>query len=63
MVLLKPRARRLPEQIYTAAIAVAGTENNPNPQIIVYSNNVGALKILIDDHNQMVKSRQAKTKK
>ena len=62
LVLLKPRARRLPEQVYVAAIAVAGTETSITPQILVYSNNIGALQQLVNDHNEMVKVRKAAAK-
>jgi len=59
-VLLKPRARKLPDQAYMAAIALAGTEPNLSAQVIVYSTNVAFLKRLVDDHNELVKIRKAK---
>ena len=59
LVLLKPRARKLPDQVYMAAISLEGSEPSPTAQIIVYSNNVAILKRLVDDHNELVKIRKA----
>jgi hypothetical protein len=63
LILLKSRARKLNTIMYMAGIAVKGTENEKKPQVIVYANNPALLKILVDDHNEMVKVRKAKTPK
>lgn len=62
LVVLKPRARRLPDQIYSVGIAVAGTEGTQHPQIILYASsaNIAFLHMLVKEHNALVKAKTAK---
>ena len=59
LVLIQPRARRLPQTMYLAGIAVKGTENLPNPQFVVYSANPNLLKQLVDSHNELIKIKSS----
>jgi hypothetical protein len=59
LVLIPPRARRLPQTMYLAGIAVKGTENLPNPQFVVYSANPNLLKQLVDSHNELIKIKSS----
>lgn len=60
LVLMAPRSRRMPEQMYMASVAVLGTEGTASPQIVVYSSNVAFLKTLVAHHNEVVRSKKAK---
>lgn len=60
LVLIPPRARRLPQTMYLAGIAVKGTENLPNPQFVVYSANPNLLKELVNSHNELLKIKRDK---
>jgi hypothetical protein len=60
LVLVSPRARRLPQKMYVAGIAVKGTENLPNPQFVVYSINLALLDMLVSSHNELLKIKQNK---
>jgi hypothetical protein len=57
-VLVGPRARRMPPQMYSAGIVVKGTENLKNPQFVVYSSNTGILKKLVDSHNELIRVKK-----
>lgn len=59
LVLIPPRARRLPQTMYLAGIAVKGTENLPNPQFVVYSANPNLLKVLVASHNELIKIKSS----
>lgn len=60
LVIVGGRARRMPVQMYVASIVEKGTENDKMAQFLVYSPNVTILKILVNDHNEMVKIRKEK---
>lgn len=59
LVLVSPRARRLPQTMYLAGIVVKGTENLPNPQFVVYSANPSLLKVLVSSHNELLKIKNS----
>lgn len=58
LVLVPPRARRLPQTMYLAGIVVKGTENLPNPQFVVYSANPNLLKTLVNSHNELLRIKK-----
>lgn len=60
LVLMEPRARRVPQIMYLAGIVVKGTENLPNPQFVVYGVNSHILKVLINSHNELVRLKKEK---
>ena len=60
LVLMKPRARRLPERMFLAGIVKKGTENLPNPQFMVYSSNPVLLQKLVDAYNELLTIKKAK---
>jgi hypothetical protein len=62
LVLVNPRARRLPQTMYLAGIVVKGTENLPHPQFVAYSSNPGLLKKLVDSHNELITMKKEKEK-
>ena len=59
LVLLKPRARKMPEQVYVVGVVKAGDEQTSNPPILLYAtgSNVAFLGMLIKEHNDLVKSK------
>ena len=62
LVLLPARARKFNKQVYMAAIAVAGSEKEVFPQILVYSSDAVILKTLVESHNRLVReSRKEET--
>lgn len=60
LVLIEPRARRVPQVMYLGAIAVKGTEHLPTPQLVVYSTNPVILRTLVNSHNELIKLKKEK---
>lgn len=60
LVLVKPRARRLPQTMYLAGIVKKGTENLPHPQFVVYSSNPAFLQQLVDAYNELLTIKKTK---
>jgi hypothetical protein len=60
LVLVAPRARRLPQTMYLAGLVKKGTENLPNPHFVVYSSNLALLQNLVESYNELIRLKKEK---